>query len=97
MSKLTIKTNNHWRDWLSGIDLPESEKANFDYLDDFESGMFLKYKAQYYSMENFMYCSLGSIFGEKGWHAYAGDSYFSGVLIAISDDGQMYKIGTYYS
>ena len=31
------------------------------------------------------------------WHGTNGDSYFSGVLIRISDDGEEYKIATYTS
>lgn len=32
----------------------------------------------------------------KGWDGYASDSYFSGVLIKLSRDGEEYMVGTYY-
>jgi hypothetical protein len=33
----------------------------------------------------------------KDWDGYQSDSYFSGVVIKISPDGEQYKIGTYFS
>ncbi len=31
------------------------------------------------------------------WHGYASDTYFSGVIIKISPDGERYMIGRYYA
>lgn len=33
----------------------------------------------------------------SAWHGYHGDSYFSGVLIRLSDDGERYQVATYFS
>jgi hypothetical protein len=32
-----------------------------------------------------------------GWDGVVSDTYFSGVLIALSNDGEEYIVGTYYS
>ena len=31
----------------------------------------------------------------KEWHAYLSDSFFSGILIRVSDDGEQYQIATF--
>ena len=31
------------------------------------------------------------------WNGYISDSYFSGIVIELSEDGEMYRIGTYFS
>lgn len=100
--KITITTNNHWRNFLYGYELPEKVKPDFDWIDKevFECSRFLKYRGWYYTLEDFM-----SIHNKihypnppvwmKRWDGYNSDSFFSGVLIKISDDGEQYKIATY--
>jgi len=33
----------------------------------------------------------------QSWHGHKGDSFFSGTLIRVSDDGEEYQIATYLS
>ena len=94
---LTIITNHHERDFIYGYELPESVRADFDYLDadeiDFHD--FIKYRGVYYDPGEFMRCN-GVIDPDfTGWHGYAPDSFFSGVLIRYSDDCERYTIATY--
>ena len=51
-------------------------------------------KGYWYHTSDFMRIPHGSDF--KGWDGYASDSYFSGVLIKLSRDGEEYMVGTYY-
>ena len=98
MDKLTIKTDHKWKNFLYGYELTDKEKAAFDYIDveEIDSRDFLRYRGILYDPNDFMRTgSHGCPF--KDWHGYASDSYFSGVLIKISEDGEQYQAGTYYS
>jgi len=90
---MKIITNNHWNNLLYGYELPENVKPDFDYLDDIDSESFIKYKGCYYSVNDFMAAEYG-VFSDN-WDGYSSDSFFSGVLIKLSDDAEQYKIATY--
>ena len=94
---LTIKTNRHWHNYLYGYELTEEEAKEFDYIgeDDFPSHDFARYQGVIYDVQEFM--SSGRIPEFKDWDGYLSDSFFSGVLIKLSDDGEQYQIGMYYS
>lgn len=98
MNTVTIKTNYHWHNFLQGYELPENQREEFHWLNgsQFDEQTFIKYKGQYYALNEFMTIEhAGDVF--KGWHGYLSDSYFSGVLLRVSDDGEQYQIATYYS
>ena len=99
MSELSIITNNHERQFKYGYEVPESVKADFDHLSDDEMmDGWIQYRSVWYHLSDFMHISVPSdnMFF-TGWHGYSSDSFFSGVLIKISDDGETYQIGTYLS
>ncbi len=95
---MNIITNNQWRNMLYGYELPESVKSDFDYIDDIDSSDFIKYRGVYYSVCDFMRLPEvgGPDFGEQ-WDGYASDSFFSGVLIQLSPEDNIYKVATYIS
>jgi hypothetical protein len=99
MQALTIKTNNRPRQTVPGFVLFENQavRKQFDYLtdDEFRDESFIKYHGWWYAMCDFMRIEPGSSF--EGWHGYHGDSYFSGVLIKLVDNGEEVIMGTYYS
>jgi hypothetical protein len=94
---LTIKTDHKWRDLVYRADVPAKVLADqFDYQDAEKvlDGFFC-YRRNWYHLDQFM-----AVEGNgdlKGWDGYAGDSYFSGVLIQLSRDGEQVKTGTYFS
>lgn len=99
----TIKTNNHWREFAYRDDVPDDVLASqFDWTNkaheehgDYSDG-FLQYKGHWYHLDDFMrFSSPGHPFTE--WHGYSSDTFFSGVLIRLSDDGERYQIATYTS
>jgi hypothetical protein len=101
MSDVTIKTNHHWRDFVYRHDVPASVLADrFDWTneEDHFDGFFC-YRGWWYHLSEFSVWTskLPDDSPFKGWDAYAGDSYFSGVVIKVSRDGERYQIGTYYS
>lgn len=96
---VTIKTNNVPRNFVYRHDVPEKVLASqFDHLseDDAPDG-FVKYRGYWYHTSDFMRIEGATTEEFNGWHGYSSDSYFSGVLIRISDDGESCVLGTYFS
>jgi hypothetical protein len=94
---ITIKSDLRSKPFAYGHDVPKSVLENqFDYLDKDEmADGFLKYNGRWYHTEDFMLTD--GLMRELGWLGVASDSYFSGVLIAMCDDGEEYIVGTYTS
>ena len=94
---VTIKTNRNWRDLVYRSDVPPAILASqFDYLgeDDASNGFFC-YRGHWYHTSDFMRVERNAELA--CWDGYAGDSYFSGVVIKLSRDGERYRVGTYFS
>ena len=102
MDKITIITNNIPRNIIYGYELPESIRADFDYIDadEFHYHNFVLYKGNYYDLSDFMriepHNSFNCISEFHNWSGYHGDSYFSGVLIKLVNDEQVI-MGRYYN
>ena len=101
---MKIYTNNHWRQLKYGNEVPDDVMSDyFDHLDtDDAYDGFIQYRDRWYHTSDFMslhnkiHCPNPPEF-MNGWDGYLSDSYFSGVLIKLSDDGEGYKIATYIS
>ncbi|MHA2085592.1 MAG: hypothetical protein ACXABD_17740 [Candidatus Thorarchaeota archaeon] len=106
---LTIKTNNHPRQLMSGLtlDLHVGEKKaaeirqQFDYLSDeqFENEYFITYKGYTYALCEFMPNNQPPDSKSYGWHGIHADSYFSGVLFRYVEDSPYKEVilATYFS
>ncbi len=93
---MKIKTDHKWKNFKYGYELPKGQRHWFDYLDDIDSGTFIQYRGHWYSLDQFMQLdSKCPIVGN--WDGVHNDSYFSGVLIRISEDCEQYQIATYIS
>lgn len=89
---MKIRTNRQWRHFLYREEVPADVLASqFDWLDADTCDGFIRYRGWYYHLSQFERREV------DGWHGVAPDSYFSGVLIRLSDDGETYQIGTYFS
>ena len=99
MTNLQIITNNNERHFLYGFEVPKSVLTDqFDYLDDdMQSDGFIHYRGIWYHTSDFMRIENHPDTDFSSWHGYSSDSYFSGVLIRLSDDGETYQIATYIS
>jgi len=103
---MNIKTNNQPRQPMSGLTLElfvgDNQAAKirkqFDYLTDteFEDESFVTYKGFTYALSDFMRVNASPDSPMYGWHGVAADSYFSGVLIKLCDDGDVI-LGRYCS
>lgn len=93
---MQIKTNNVPRHIIYGWELPENQRKEFDYLseEEYENQPFFKYKGRHYDFREFMRCE-GEL-KEQGWDGYSADSFFSGVLIKVSDDSESVIVGQYF-
>tara|TARA_R100000329_G_C7608221_1_gene215772 strand:- start:968 stop:1252 length:285 start_codon:yes stop_codon:yes gene_type:complete len=92
---MLILTNNHEREFLYRCDLSDDEVGQFEWSED-ETG-FIRYKGCAYHLSEFLRVpdSDESTSTFSGWQGYKTDSFFSGVLIRISEDGDTYQIATY--
>ena len=96
MSDVTIKTNRRWRDLVYRHDVPAKVLADqFDYQDaeDIIDG-FLCYRGRWYHLDQFTRSSGGPL---AEWDGVHNDSYFSGIAIKVSQDGERYQVATFYS
>lgn len=94
---LVVKTDNKFRDFYYRSDVPEKVlKDQFSHLEAEETtDGFIKYRGYWYHTSDFSYPpSFENVpFRVDG---YLSDTYFSGVIVHLSSDGEQYKIGTYY-
>lgn len=99
---LKIKTNNAWREFVSRDEVPAKVLASqFDWTNeaheehgDYSDGFF-KYRNYWYHLTDFLRIENGGQF--SGWDGYHSDSYFSGVLIKLSKDGETFQVASYTS
>lgn len=96
-----LRTDNKWRNFLYGYELPKKWRKHFDWMNDeeFETMNFVKTPGKnkwYYALDEFMITSNMAMFPGV-WDGYHSDTYFSGHVIRVSTDGEQYKIGYFYS
>ena len=86
-----VTTNHHVREFLYMWDVPYGVLCDqFEHLDSFEATTgFFKYRGWWYHVSDFMRTPM------EGWDGAAPDSFFSGVLIKLHEDGETYTVGTY--
>ena len=71
-------------------EVPESVLSDrFSHLDEETSEGFINYRGTWHHTSDFM------LSAHDGWHGYSADSYSSGAVIWISNDGESYIIGYY--
>ena len=94
---VTIKTNRNWRDLVYRCDVPAAILASqFDYLsEDGAPDGFFRYRGHWYHVSDFVRVERNADLA--GWDGYSSDSYFSGVVIKLSSDGERYRVGAYFS
>ena len=96
-SAMKITTNNQPRELLSFFEFSRREQTQirreFDWLTDIEESTdFFKYKGEIYHLSDFMKSE--SI---DGWAGCKADSYFSGLVVKISEDCESVIVGRFVS
>lgn len=104
-SVIHVRTDDKWKDFVYGYEVPERvRKGEFDWLDDAEgSDNFFKYHGTWYHLSEFTRTAGGGAAGQgspelvkAGWQGIKNESYSSGVLVAVSRDGEQYKVASYW-
>jgi hypothetical protein len=96
-----ITTNWQARDLIDASELTEEEREEFDYLDwdkierGEDSASFFRYKGTLYDLGEFQRVPTVSDGLYQGWDGYQSDTYFSGLLIKLTDDGEGVIVGRY--
>lgn len=89
--EMKIKTNNQYRDLVSGDELTAEQQREYDYLDgDLGEYLFVVYKGMAFWIGDL------SRTEQDGWDGVAGLSAFTAVLFKFSDCGQQVKCGYAY-
>lgn len=99
MSELIVTTDKKWKLFKYRYEVPARVLAReFDYQDESVSDGYFRYKGSWYHLDQFEQLprSKNDKSGLSGWDGHHGDSYFSGTLIKVSPDGEMYQVGWYY-
>lgn len=85
-----VKTNNNWRFFMYRSQVPPDVLSReFDYLSDEDIDGFFTYKGRWYHLSQFTRTTI------KGWDGLCATSFFSGIVIKLSDDGEQYRVGVY--
>lgn len=90
---IRIITDNKYKPFKYSYEVPK--RVLEDYED--ESYGFILYRKRWYHLSNFMRIDENNPFHVLGYDGYLSDSFFSGVLIKLSRDGEAYKIATFIS
>ena len=91
MPPLRIKTNNVWRKFNHRWNVPKYAFETDLYSINEDYGFF-KYRERWFHLSQF------EEFKNKwGWQGIINDSYYSGILIRLSSDGESYQIATFSS
>ena len=102
---LKITSNGRWKQFKYRDEVPKKilrDQFNYQDPEDTIDGFF-EFKNTWYHLDQFMRLPRGGFSDATGsgakypWNGYAGDSYFSGVVIQLSDDGEEYRVGMYMS
>jgi hypothetical protein len=96
---MKIITNHNWRQFNYRDEVPADVlESQFDWMkddkgdwptDDYVDGFFC-YRGHWYHLSEFMRSAC-----PEGWHGGKADSFFSGVAIKLSDDGEEFQVATY--
>jgi len=107
-----LTSNWQYRDLVCLADLPEKDQKEFDYIDDSEkySLHFVHYRGAWYDVNDSQRIEVERRDTDRlGWSHYVHpgeplahfdaiitDSYFSGVVFKLSDDGESVIVGRIY-
>lgn len=93
---MKITTDHKWRYFKYAYEVPGRViEQHFDYQDkDDVTDGFFRYRGCWYHLDQFMHLEKHNPLAHF-WDGYLNDTYFSGVVIKISEDGESYQVGTF--
>jgi len=88
---MNIVTNHHKRQFAYRNEVPANVLADqFDHLDAADVDGFFRYRRYWYHVSDFTVSTSPEL---ADWHGFHADSFFSGIAIRISEDGETYQVG----
>jgi hypothetical protein len=101
MGRYTMKvtTNNQPRDVIEAHELTLKEREEFDYINwkaverGEESPEFFRYKGELYDLGEFF--TARTLWPTEEWDGYQSDTYFSGTVVKLSNDGETVIVGRF--
>lgn len=92
----TIITNGHERELLYFSELTDEERDKFDDDDSLLENVhdYVRYKGEVYCTDEFLV--VPNVMREHGWDGIITDTFFSGILVKFTDDGEAVIMGRYY-
>lgn len=94
---LKIITSYRPRDIVDGWKLSDSELEKFDYLENPRDNSFFHYRGKWHDIGEFMRVPKDSPLATAGFNGYSCDTYFSGIAIKLSPDGESVTVARFYS
>ena len=94
---MQIITDHKSRFTIDGFELSENERAQFDYIDEPENGLFFRYRGELYDVGEFTRVPKDSPLALCGFDGLHIDTYFSGIAIKLLNGGESVKIARFYS
>jgi hypothetical protein len=92
---VVVSSDGKFKPFLQDHQVPKKVLAAYDWLDeDAKMDGWVKYKNEYLHLSDFERLS-DSVLG-RDWNGAHPDSFFSGTVIKMTDDGEEYKIGRFY-
>jgi len=101
--KMDIITDHKWKNFKYGYEVPKKVLDDYDWLsDDDKFDGWFKYRNNWYHLSDFMDChnqmySPNNPFRELGYDGYLNDTFFSGLLIKLSEDLEQYQVALFLS
>ena len=91
---MRVITDHKWKQFKYRDEVPPSVLDDqFDWMDEDEGfDGFICYRKHWYHIGDFTRNGEHSPFGDE-WCGHHSDTFFSAILIEISDDGEEYRIG----
>lgn len=97
MKEMRVRTNGHRRLFVYRHDVPvEVLEDDLDWTDENDVDGFFCYRGVWYHLSQFIRLPERAPM-LAGWHGYHADSFFSGVVLRTTDDGEAYQVGTFFS
>lgn len=94
---MEIRTNNTPRPVLYWHELTEAQQKEMSDRNESKEDAFFIYKKQPYALSQFMRIDKNAPEDMQDWHGYASDTFFSGILIRLSEDGEAVTVAQYFS
>jgi hypothetical protein len=94
--EMEIKGNGHYRDILFFWELTKKEQDEIkDDYEDIQESSFFRFKGRVYDLNDFMRIDSNHM-DFAGYHGYHADSFFSGILVKMSECGEGVSVYQYF-